>query len=119
MARNKINAEMEARKGRRRVAELIACGMRNEMAVNLTAIEFCVEEGTVYKWRSEADDATLNEAIATKEAKAQRIWDTVHSMARIKNDGGRAAKTCKVAQDKPKENQRQGNETHKQGKFQF
>jgi hypothetical protein len=118
MARNKINAEMEARKGRRRVAELIAFGMRNEMAVSITAIEFCVEEGTVYKWRSEADDATLNDGIAVKEAKALRIWNLVHSLAKIKHDGGRAAKTRKVAQDKPLDNNRQG-ASNKQAKFNF
>ena len=118
MARNKINAEMEARKGRRRVQQLIALGMRNENAVLLTAIEFCVQEQTVYNWRCTADDATLNDAIARREAQARRIWDSMQSLVKHGNEGGNRARTRKVAADKPLQNQRKTDEKQ-QGKFQF
>jgi hypothetical protein len=106
MARNKINAEMEARKGRRRVQELLALGMRNDDAVRITAIEFCVQEVTVYLWRCGADDPTLNDAIGLREAQAKVIWDKVHTLSRYGSDGGKYAKTRKVAADEPRKNQR-------------
>ena len=102
MARNSVNAEMLARKGRRRVQELLALGMRNADAVTVAATEFCVEVSTIYQWRSQADIAALNTTIAKKEAEVQEIWDGVQALARHGKDHKLIATTRKVAAPTPK-----------------